>query len=79
MKCPIQGCEREKRTPARALCDHCQRRKNDFGDPEAPPRGNAGGSTRMAFPTDDRRPGESVFEWCRRLDGYYNAPTGVAS
>lgn len=29
------------------------------------------------WPTDDRRPGETVGDWCRRLDGYVNAPHGV--
>lgn len=29
--------------------------------------------------TDRQRPGESVREWCRRLDVQHNAPEGVAS
>lgn len=26
------------------------------------------------WPTDDRRPGETIAEWCRRLDSYHLTP-----
>jgi hypothetical protein len=30
------------------------------------------------WPVDDRRPWETVTEWCRRLDTYVNPPEGPA-
>lgn len=29
------------------------------------------------WPTDRRRPDESIAAWCRRLDGYVNGPEGA--
>lgn len=54
------------------MCASHQYRQRMNGDPEGPLLGSTH-SSESYWPTDDRRPWETVSDWCRRLDGYYNA------
>lgn len=68
--CRMDACEEPVPAGWGVYCSYHKESRRRNGD-------SPGNFTLFRFwPTDDRRPHESVPEWCARLDSYYNAPSG---
>lgn len=71
--CRIEGCKGRAPVGTGLLCPTHLYRKRILGDESAEPMVGNEHASESYWPTDDRRPWETVSDWCRRLDGYYGA------